>query len=308
MNALIINSQTISQHNGLFSLNDLHKVSGNDEKHRPTWFLRNDETQALIAEIESEKQIAYYTKQGKQGGTYACRELVYRYAMWISAKFSLMVIRAFDALNTGVIPCLNEAQPTISTEQQFLIRQAIANRCTDNRQHYQTLYTGLQTHFRIPRYQELLARDFDEAIIFIENFVFPRSSNPAQLTAQQWNNLKQLIKSCGMHFRLQVSAELAIWARLRQVTGVKSPQRFSQQHLPILANELRQIFMVSEYYRDTMHATETAYIRQVLKLGDDGIIPTFLDEITSIKTDMEAMKKKHADKCFEKQLSQLLIA
>lgn len=57
-----------------------------------------------------------------------------------------------------------------------------------------------------------------------------------------------------------------------------------------------------------MHATETAYIRQVLKLGDDGIIPTFLDEITSIKTDMEAMKKKHADKCFEKQLSQLLIA
>ncbi|WP_394260820.1 KilA-N domain-containing protein [Moraxella boevrei] len=303
MYSLTILDQKINVIDDLYSLNDLHKSSGGENKHKPSYFMSNQETKEFIQELDNQNINAYCIKQGSKGGTF-----VYRYAMWISAKFSLMVIRAFDALNTGAIPCLNEAQPTISTEQQFLIRQAIANRCTDNRQHYQTLYTGLQTHFRIPRYQELLARDFDEAIIFIENFVFPRSSNPAQLTAQQWNNLKQLIKSCGMHFRLQVSAELAIWARLRQVTGVKSPQRFSQQHLPILANELRQIFMVSEYYRDTMHATETAYIRQVLKLGDDGIIPTFLDEITSIKTDMEAMKKKHADKCFEKQLSQLLIS
>ena len=103
---LIIANQAINQHNGLFSLNDLHKVSGGLTKHQPTNFLRNEETKALIAEIESENQIAYHTVQGgntkivKQG-TYVCKELVYRYAMWISAKFSLMVIRAFDALNTG---------------------------------------------------------------------------------------------------------------------------------------------------------------------------------------------------------------
>lgn len=66
-----------------------------------------------MTELEKENTVAYHTKQGKQGGTYACRELVYRYAMWISPKFSLMVIRAFDALNTGAIPCLT--QPTQRT-------------------------------------------------------------------------------------------------------------------------------------------------------------------------------------------------
>ena len=97
---LIISNQAISQHNGLYSLNDLHKASGGAKKHEPYQFMRNQETKELIAEIESEKQIAYETVigKGKNQGTYVCKELVYRYAMWISPKFSLMVIRTFDDL------------------------------------------------------------------------------------------------------------------------------------------------------------------------------------------------------------------
>lgn len=109
MNSLTIFDQNINMIDGLFSLNDLHKASGGKAKHKPAFFLRNEETKALIAEIEKEnyelqicnsKKIAVKIIQGKgkQQGTYVCKELVYRYAMWISPKFSLMVIRALDKM------------------------------------------------------------------------------------------------------------------------------------------------------------------------------------------------------------------
>ncbi len=104
MNSLTICSHNINVVDDLYSLNDLHKASGNQVKHKPSNFLQNQETKALIAEIESENlndgipSFALKVIRGTKGGTYVCKELVYRYAMWISAKFSLMVIRAFDGL------------------------------------------------------------------------------------------------------------------------------------------------------------------------------------------------------------------
>ncbi|UTW01211.1 KilA-N domain-containing protein [Marinomonas rhizomae] len=91
---LIISSKDIRTLDGLYSLNDLHKAAGAERKHRPNYFLNNQQTKELIVEIEIAGIPAIKAKQGV--GTYVCKELVYAYAMWISPKFNLEVIRAFD--------------------------------------------------------------------------------------------------------------------------------------------------------------------------------------------------------------------
>ena len=99
MSNLAILNTSIRSYENLFSLNDLHQASGNLTKHKPAFFLRIDMTKDLIAEIEKETPNALKVIRGTQGGTYACEELMLAYAMWISPKFHLIVLRAFLAMH-----------------------------------------------------------------------------------------------------------------------------------------------------------------------------------------------------------------
>lgn len=97
----------IRSFDGLYSLNDLHKVAGSERKHEPNLFFRLDQTQELIKEIQSENSdtqicVSYKSlRTGQNKGTWACEELVLAYAMWISPKFHLVVLRAFLAMHKG---------------------------------------------------------------------------------------------------------------------------------------------------------------------------------------------------------------
>jgi DNA-binding NarL/FixJ family response regulator len=106
---LTISNTPIKQDDdGRYCLNDLHKASGSHQKHRPKYWLENQQTKDLITEIEKGGIPPIYTKQ--QLGTFVVKELVYAYAMWISPSFSLKVIRTFDSLVTG------QLQPTLAHE------------------------------------------------------------------------------------------------------------------------------------------------------------------------------------------------
>jgi hypothetical protein len=98
---LTVASTEIRQIDGLYSLNDLHKASGELQQHRQKYWLANKQTKELIAEIQKGGISPFTVRCGVDGRTYACWELVYAYAMWISAAFHFTVIRAFDALVTG---------------------------------------------------------------------------------------------------------------------------------------------------------------------------------------------------------------
>ena len=99
MSNLQILTQSIRTFENLYALNDLHIASGGKSKHQPSNFMRLDTTKALIAEIEKDNQHALKIIRGTNGGTYACEELVLSYAMWISPKFHLVVLRAFLAMH-----------------------------------------------------------------------------------------------------------------------------------------------------------------------------------------------------------------
>lgn len=56
---------------------------------------------------------------------------------------------------------------TLTPAQQLLLREAVAKRAKAVSAHYQTIYRALYQRFQVPRYTEILAKDFDKAIEFI---------------------------------------------------------------------------------------------------------------------------------------------
>ena len=88
---------------GRYCLNDLHKASGAERKNQPQYFLENKQTQDLInALIDTGIPVTpvEIIRGGLNQGTYVVKQIVYAYAMWISANFHLKVINTFDALVT----------------------------------------------------------------------------------------------------------------------------------------------------------------------------------------------------------------
>ena len=106
MSNLTILKTSIRQSDNLYSLNDLHVASGSENRHKPSLFMSNQQTKDLIAEIDNSSDAGFpasvkIVRGGRNPelqGTWVCEELVLSYAMWISPKFHLIVLRAFLAM------------------------------------------------------------------------------------------------------------------------------------------------------------------------------------------------------------------
>ncbi len=169
--ALTLGNITVRQVNGLFSLTDLHRAAGGEDKHQPNLFIRNDQTKALVAEIAkgADSHLFLKTTKGRNGGTYACRELVIAYAAWISAAFHLKVIRVFLAATTP------QAEPTqtrldydrISPTQAQDLKEIVAAIVQAGIQGYGETWSRLQRKFRVNSYLELPAQHYGDARAYL---------------------------------------------------------------------------------------------------------------------------------------------
>lgn len=182
-NSIVILSKNIRIIDDLYSLNDLHKASGNEDKHKPANFIRLEQTQALIQEIDrcSDVSIAYKTiKGGIKQGTYVCKELVIAYAAWISASFHLQVIRTFLAT-----PIPQITTDTITDEQAGILYNIVHARATGNGKLVAEMWGRLKRHFGYSSYLKLRSIHFDEAKRILETMELHSEVKALPAPAQQ---------------------------------------------------------------------------------------------------------------------------
>lgn len=123
---------------GRYSLNDLHVAFGKPSTKTPSHFKETKPYREILNELINEhtgaenpgrsealssSKFIWSKINGANPGTYACKELVYAYAFYLSPAFQIEVIRKYDAIITKEY---NQSQQHISqlNDQLLQIEQA----------------------------------------------------------------------------------------------------------------------------------------------------------------------------------------
>ncbi|EGY28323.1 phage regulatory protein, rha family [Candidatus Regiella insecticola 5.15] len=89
--------------------------------------------------------------------------------------------------------------------------------------------------------------------------------SPELLSHDDLSNLTRLVWCMSNGFHFNQSWSNAIWYALRQVTGIPSPQRFEVQKIPLLAEECRRIYMITNQFKNVIFEAEKQVIRRCLR-------------------------------------------
>lgn len=224
MSSLTVLNHEIHQVDNLYCLNDLHKASGGLEKHRPTFFLRNQETKDLVAEIIDEKLSSANLQNGKnpdvqirtsvensvlrvvkgnfgkaKQGAFACKEIVYRYAMWISPKFALAVIRVFDAFVTGKLE--PKAKPKTTTSDRVPLKDAVNVLVAKSALNYSDAYKMVHQFMCVDSINQIPLDDLPKAVAYVHSLTLV-AHNPQPQTPTDKELYEILFGAVSSHHQL----------------------------------------------------------------------------------------------------------
>ncbi|WP_067097991.1 KilA-N domain-containing protein [Marinomonas atlantica] len=174
MAKLSILSNEVRVSDGLYSLNDLHKASGSKNNHRPSLFVRTEQTKELIEEITQSTDMCLAIKTRKGGsnpGTWVCKELVYAYAMWISPKFHLYVIRAFDQMVSQPQP--KQLSSTTDRKALNICVRSLANARSHNNEpaDYASVWKMVNGYLGVAHIEEATVDQVEKGIEFIQQAI-----------------------------------------------------------------------------------------------------------------------------------------
>ncbi|MCX8583447.1 MULTISPECIES: phage antirepressor N-terminal domain-containing protein [unclassified Gilliamella] len=109
----------------------------------------------------------------------------------IRATLEQYQLECFDVLYSHFMPKVAQQHPnTISLEQQQAIQQAVNERVYRTGERHQAIYSRLHQQFKIPRYQDLPASKFDEAIKWLGGLHSRKG-----LSDEDWYDLAWLYKA-----------------------------------------------------------------------------------------------------------------
>lgn len=89
------------------------------------------------------------------------------------------------------------------------------------------------------------------------------------MTDSQTQTLQRLVWLVTHDLPAEEAWRKAVWTRLRSAARMPAPGRFTQEHVPILREEIRRLFTISQTYRRAHVEASRMLVRRVLQGGED---------------------------------------
>nr|DAI10682.1 MAG TPA: KilA-N domain [Caudoviricetes sp.] len=132
---ITIGNNSITLHGNLYSLTDLHKAAGGENRHKPSYFMQLESTKVLIESLENEIKSGSFSLQenqkvikvvngGNNQGTYGCKELLIAYAMWFSPETAIRILRSAELDSLQNVKCSKSYRKDFKT---YILKNKLTN-------------------------------------------------------------------------------------------------------------------------------------------------------------------------------------
>ena len=197
--------------------------------------------QALASHVDKEdvQKLDTPTKGGNQKVSYVNESGMYALILG-SEKTEAKQFKKW--VTSEVLPSIRKTGSyslTLNKQQQYLIKEAVLNTAAKTGKTYQSVYRSLYTKFKVPRYQDILAKDFDEALAFLAGSVKPINNQPALPNMNQDGRWLVIVENNRVTYAENINGYSCIKADVFKKLLIQTKQQ--AEYLVELAKRMRVI-------------------------------------------------------------------